>query len=168
SDPDVTVSFLRRAEASGYSAIVVTLETPRMAWREYELKNGYSPLLKGEGVGNEFSDATLRAKVDTCPDRDRSAAAMRWTQGCGNIGLSWDDITFLQENTTLPIILKGILHPDDAKRALEYNVDGIIVSNHGGRQVDGAVAALDALPEVCDVVQDKIPVLMDSGIRRGS
>src|SRR5699024_7389042 len=83
-------------------------------------------------------------------------------------GLSWDDITFLQENTTLPIILKGILHPDDAKRALECNVDGIIVSNQGGRQVDGAVAALDALPEVCDVVKDMQSVLMDSGIRLGS
>lgn len=168
SDPDVTVSFLRRAEASGYSAIVVTLDTPMMAWREYDLKNVYLPFLKGEGVGNYFSDPTFRAKLDTSPEEDPNAAIMHWTQVFGNIGLSWDDITFLQENTTLPIILKGILHPDDAKRALEYNVDGIIVSNHGGRQVDGAVAALDALPEVCDVVQDKIPVLMDSGIRRGS
>src|SRR5699024_503940 len=168
SDPDVTVSFLRRAESSGYSAIVVTLDTPMMAWREYDLKNVYLPFLKGEGVGNYFSDPAFRAKLDRSPEEDPNAAIMHWTQVFGNIGLGWDDITFLQENTTLPIILKGILHPDDAKRALEYNVDGIIVSNHGGRQVDGAVAALDALPEVCDVVQNQIPVLMDSGIRRGS
>src|SRR5699024_5308561 len=167
SDPDVTASFLRRAEASGYSAIVVTLDTPMMAWREYDLKNVYLPFLKGEGVGNYFSDPAFRAKLDTSPEEDPNAAIMHWTQVFCDSGLSWDDITFIQENTTLPIILKGILHPYDAKRALECNVDGIIVSNHGGRQVDGAVAALDALPEVCDVVQDKIPVLMDSGIGRG-
>src|SRR5699024_7765762 len=153
---------------TGYTVIVVTMDTPMMAWREYDLENDYLPFLKGEGVGNYFSDNAFRATLDTSPEEDPNAAIMHWTQVFGDIGLRCDDINFLQENKTLPIILKGSLHPDDAKRALECNVDGIIVANHGGRQVDGAVAALDALPEVCDVVQDKIPVLMDSGIRRGS
>lgn len=167
-DPDITASFLRRAEASGYSAIVVTLDTPMMAWREYDLKNVYLPFLMGEGVGNYFTDPAFCAKLDQSPEEDPMAAIMHWTQIFGNISLTWDDIAFLREHTTLPIILKGILHPDDAKLALKHNIDGIIVSNHGGRQVDGSIAALDALPAVCDVIQNKIPVLMDSGIRRGA
>lgn len=168
SDPDVTASFLRRAEASGYSAIVVTLDTPMMAWREYDLKNVYLPFLMGEGVGNYFTDPAFCAKLEKSPQEDPTAAIMHWTQVFGNVGLGWEDLAFLREHTSLPIILKGILHPDDAKTALEYNVDGIIVSNHGGRQVDGAVAALDALEQISNVVQGQIPLLMDSGIRRGA
>lgn len=168
NDPDVTASFLKRAEASGYSAIVVTLDTPMMAWREYDLKNVYLPFLKGEGVGNYFTDPAFCAKLDRSPKEDPTAAIMHWTEVFGNVGLTWDDVAFLKQNTNLPIILKGILHPDDAKRALEHGADGIIVSNHGGRQVDGAVPALEMLPEICEVSQDEIPVLMDSGIRRGS
>lgn len=168
NDPDVTASFLKRAEASGYSAIVVTLDTPMMAWREYDLKNVYLPFLMGEGVGNYFTDPAFCAKLDESPEEDPTAAILHWTQVFGNVGLSWEDVAFLKKNTNLPIILKGILHPDDAKLALEHGADGIIVSNHGGRQVDGAPAALEMLPEICEVIQDKIPVLMDSGIRRGS
>lgn len=167
-NPDVAKSFLQRAEASGYSAIVVTLDTPMMAWREYDLKNAYLPFLIGEGVGNYFTDPAFCAKLDQSPKEDLMSAIMHWTQVFGNASLTWDDIAFLRTHTKLPIILKGILHPDDAKLALDHGVDGIIVSNHGGRQVDGALGALDALPLVCEVVQDKIPVLMDSGIRRGS
>ncbi|MCG1027598.1 lactate 2-monooxygenase [Virgibacillus halodenitrificans] len=167
-DPDITASFLRRAEASGYSAIVVTLDTPMMAWREYDLKNVYLPFLAGEGVGNYFTDPAFNAKLDKSPKEDPQAAIMHWTQIFGNAGLTWEDIDFLKANTSLPIILKGILHPDDAKLALDHGVDGIIVSNHGGRQVDGAIGALEALPLVCEVIDGRIPVLMDSGIRRGA
>src|SRR5699024_1736959 len=167
-DPDVAKSFVERAEASGYSAIVVTIDTPMMAWREYDLKNAYLPFLIGEGVGNYFTDPAFCAKLDQSPKEDLMSAIMHWTQVFGNASLTWDDIAFLRTHTKLPIILKGILHPDDAKLALDHGVDGIIVSNHGGRQVDGALGALDALPLVSEVVQDKIPVLMDSGISRGS
>src|SRR5699024_72746 len=153
----------RRAEASGYSAIVVTLDTPMMAWREYDLKNVYLPFLMGEGVGNYFTDPAFCAKLEKSPQEDPTAAIMHWTQVFGNVGLGWEGPAFLREHTSLPIILKGILHPDDAKMALEYNVDGIILSNHGGRQVDGAVAALDALEQISNVVQGQIPLLMDSG-----
>ncbi|WP_099159189.1 lactate 2-monooxygenase [Virgibacillus ndiopensis] len=167
-DPEVTASFLRRAEASGYSAIVVTLDTPMMAWREYDLKNVYLPFLIGEGVGNYLTDPAFCSRLEKSPKEDPTAAIMHWTKVFGNASLTWSDIAFLKEHTNLPILLKGILHPDDAKLALGYGVDGIIVSNHGGRQVDGAIGALEALPQVCEIVQDKIPVLMDSGIRRGS
>ncbi|HEX7065467.1 MAG TPA: lactate 2-monooxygenase [Bacillales bacterium] len=167
-DPEVTASFLHRAEASGYSAIVVTLDTPMMAWRENDLKNVYLPFLLGEGVGNYFTDPAFCSKLSKSPREDPESAIMRWTQVFGNAALTWDDVAFLREHTKLPILLKGVLHPDDAKLALEHGVDGIIVSNHGGRQVDGALGALEALPGVCDVVRDRIPVLMDSGVRRGS
>src|SRR5699024_9125937 len=99
---------------------------------------------------------------------DPTAAIMYWTQVFGNTSLTWEDIYFLKNHTKLPIILKGILHPEDAKLALEHEVDGLIVSNHGSRQLDVALSALEALPLVCDVVQDQISVFMDSGIRRGS
>ncbi|CAM3168426.1 lactate 2-monooxygenase [Filibacter tadaridae] len=167
-DPDIAASFLRRAEASGYSAIIVTLDTPMMAWREHDLRNVYLPFLIGEGVGNYLTDPAFCSKLEKSPQEDPNAAIMYWTQVFGNASLTWDDLAFLRKHTKLPIVLKGILHPDDAKLAIEHGVDGIIVSNHGGRQVDGAIGALDALPLVCDAVQGQIPVLMDSGIRRGS
>lgn len=167
-DYDVTASFLKRAEKSGHTAIVVTLDTPMMAWREYDLKNVYLPFLIGEGVGNYFTDSTFLKKLDQSPEEDPTAAILHWANIFGNPGLTWDDLAFIRKNTNLPIILKGIMHPEDAKKALEYDVDGIIVSNHGGRQVDGSLSALDALSHISDIIQDKIPLLMDSGIRRGS
>ncbi len=167
-DPEIAASFVKRAEAAGYSAIVVTLDTPMMAWREDDLRNVYLPFLIGEGVGNYFTDPAFLAKLDQSPQEDPEAAIMHWTKVFGNTGLTWDDLAFLREHTNLPILLKGILHPEDAELAIEYGVDGIIVSNHGGRQVDGAISAIDALPQVSEVIQDRIPVLMDSGIRRGS
>lgn len=167
-DPDITASFVKRAEQSGYSAIVVTLDTPMMAWREYDLKNVYLPFLAGEGVGNYFTDPAFNSKLEKSPQEDPMEAIMYWTQVFGNPGLTWEDIAFLRKQTNLPILLKGILHPEDAKLALQFGVDGIIVSNHGGRQVDGAISALEALPNICEIVENKIPVLMDSGIRRGS
>lgn len=85
-----------------------------------------------------------------------------------NPATTWDDLTWLRQQTKLPILLKGILHPEDARKAMNAGMNGIIVSNHGGRQVDGSIATLDALPKIVDVVQNKIPVLLDSGIRGGA
>jgi lactate 2-monooxygenase len=96
------------------------------------------------------------------------AAVQQFIATYSRPSLTWADLPFLRERTKLPILLKGILHPDDARRALDHGMDGIIVSNHGGRQVDGAIATLDALPAVVDAVDGRVPVLMDSGIRGGA
>lgn len=167
-DPEVTASMLQRAEAAGYSAIVATLDTQMLSWREKDLENAYLPFLQAEGIANYLSDPAFRAGLVKSPEEDIMAAVMHFVDIFTNATLTWKDIAFLRKHTNLPVILKGILHPDDAKKALDYGADGIIVSNHGGRQVDGAIAAIDALPAVSDVIQGKIPVLMDSGIRRGA
>jgi lactate 2-monooxygenase len=96
------------------------------------------------------------------------AAVQRFVNTYSRPSLTWEDLPFLRERTRLPILLKGVLHPDDARRALDAGMDGIVVSNHGGRQVDGAIATLDALPGVLEAVDGRVPVLLDSGIRGGS
>jgi lactate 2-monooxygenase len=167
-DPELTASMLARAEAAGYSALVVTLDTSMLGWRERDLQNAYLPFLLGEGLANYFTDPVFRKSLPQPPEENPQAAIMRWVAVYSNPSLTWSDLTFLREHTRLPILLKGILHPEDAARALDAGMDGIIVSNHGGRQVDGAIAALDALPHVVAAVRGRAPVLFDSGIRRGA
>ena len=96
------------------------------------------------------------------------AAVRKFISTYSRPSLTWENLAFLRERTDLPIVLKGILHPDDARRAVEHGMDGVIVSNHGGRQVDGAIATIDALPEVVEAVEGRIPVLLDSGVRGGA
>jgi L-lactate dehydrogenase (cytochrome) len=168
NDRKVAASFVRRAEASGYSAIVVTLDTPALAWRPRDLRNAYLPFLRGEGCGQFFSDPVFCAKLEKPPEEDVLAAAALMLATFPNLGLTWDDLAWLREQTALPLLVKGVLRGDDAERARERNVDGIIVSNHGGRQVDGAIASLDALVEVRDAVGPDYPLLVDGGIRRGA
>ncbi|WP_367306927.1 alpha-hydroxy-acid oxidizing protein [Alicyclobacillus acidocaldarius] len=167
-DRDVAQSFVRRAEAAGCKALVVTLDTPMMAWRERDLERAYLPFLLGEGLGNYLSDPAFRAKLRRPPEEDPASAILLWTQIFGHPGLTWDDLDWLRETTDLPLLLKGILHPDDAEEAFRRGADGIIVSNHGGRQVDGAVASLDALVAIRERVGREKVVLMDGGVRRGS
>jgi isopentenyl diphosphate isomerase/L-lactate dehydrogenase-like FMN-dependent dehydrogenase len=167
-DPELTASFLSRAEKAGYSAIVVTLDTPILSWRERDISLAYLPFLLGEGIANYLSDPVFRASLPQPPEENPQAAVMRFVQVFSNPTLTWDDLKFLREHTSLPLLLKGILHPEDASRALDAGAAGIIVSNHGGRQVDGAIPALDALPGVVAAAQGRVPVLFDSGIRRGA
>jgi lactate 2-monooxygenase len=167
-DPELTASFLSRAEKAGYSAIVVTLDTSILSWRERDISLAYLPFLLGEGIANYLSDPVFRASLPQPPEENPQAAVMRFVQVFSNPTLTWDDLKFLREHTSLPLLLKGILHPEDASRALDAGAAGIIVSNHGGRQVDGAIPALDALPGVVAAVQGRMPVLFDSGIRRGA
>jgi isopentenyl diphosphate isomerase/L-lactate dehydrogenase-like FMN-dependent dehydrogenase len=167
-DPELTASFLTRAEKAGYSAIVVTLDTSILSWRERDISLAYLPFLLGEGIANYLSDPVFRASLPQPPEENPQAAVMRFVQVFSNPTLTWDDLKFLREHTSLPLLLKGILHPDDANRALDAGAAGIIVSNHGGRQVDGAIPALDALPGVVAAVRGRAPVLFDSGIRRGA
>jgi lactate 2-monooxygenase len=167
-DPDLTASFLHRAEKANYSALVVTLDTCMLSWREKDLENGYLPFLQAKGIANYLSDPVFRSRLDMSPEEDIESAVAHFVSTFSNATLTWEDLTFLRQHTSLPILLKGILHPDDALKALDTGVDGLIVSNHGGRQVDGAIASITALEAIINVVQTKIPVLLDSGIRRGA
>jgi lactate 2-monooxygenase len=166
--PELAVSLVSRAERAGYSAIVVTLDVAFLGWRERDLGNAYLPFLKGEGSANYFSDPVFRNSLPQTPEEDPEAAIRQWLSLITHPSLTWDDLAFLRRNTRLPILLKGILHPEDAARAVECGMDGVIVSNHGGRQVDGGVAALDALPQVVEAMEGRGQVLFDSGIRRGA
>ena len=168
TDDALTRSFLSRAEAAGYSAVVVTLDTKMLAWRERDLERAYLPFLQGKGLANYVTDPAFRAGLEQAPEDDMAAAVRHWGRLFAAPGKTWDDLAALRKTTNLPMLVKGVLHPEDALRALKAGVDGVIVSNHGGRQVDGAVAALDALPGIADAVGGRMAVLFDSGIRSGS
>jgi lactate 2-monooxygenase len=165
---ELAASFVARAGAAGYGAIVLTLDTWMLGWRPRDLQNAYLPFLSGEGVANYFSDPVFRGALEKTPEEDPGPAIGHWAYQFSNPAITWDDLEWLRGQTDLPIVLKGIIHPDDARRAQQAGVDGVIVSNHGGRQVDGAIGALDALPGVCDAVGAELTVLFDSGIRTGA
>jgi len=167
-DHELTSSLLERAEKSGYGALVVTLDTAMLGWRERDLQHPYLPFLQGHGLANYFTDPVFCSRLGQRPEADPASAIRLWAALFSNTALTWKDVAWLREKTRLPIVLKGILHADDARLAVEHGADGVVVSNHGGRQVDGAIAALDALPRVAGAIQGKIPVLFDSGIRYGS
>lgn len=165
SDPDLAASLIGRAERAGYGAIVVTLDTWLLAWRPRDLEVAFLPFLQGEGIANYLSDPVFRAALEAPPEEDMAGAIRHFLAVFSDPSVTWAGLAFLREHTRLPIVLKGILHPDDARRAVDHGIDGILVSNHGGRQVDGAIAALDALPAVVDAVPGSLPVLFDSGVR---
>jgi lactate 2-monooxygenase len=168
TDRELAVSFVSRAAAAGYTAVVITLDTLVLGWRPRDLTHAYLPFLQGVGLANYTSDPVFRSRLgDADPDALAPTVA-RWIEVFANPDLSWEDVAWLRERTERPVLLKGICSADDARHAVDAGVDGLIVSNHGGRQVDGAVAALDALPEVCAAVPPKLPVLFDSGIRTGA
>lgn len=167
-DPELAESFLQRAEAAGYGAIVVTVDNAFPGWKPRDLQNAYLPFLDGLGLANFFSDPVFRAALDAPPEEDTGAAVGHFVGVFGNPALTWSDLDWLRAETSLPIVLKGVLHPEDAREAQERGVDGIAVSNHGGRQIDGAIAAIDALPAIADAVGDELAVLLDSGVRSGS
>jgi lactate 2-monooxygenase len=167
-DDEMAASMLGRAERAGYGAIVVTLDTPLLGWRERDLAHSYLPFLDGEGVANYFSDPVFRAKLAEPPEKNPRAAIELWSKSFTDLSHTWADLAGLRRHTRLPILVKGILDADDARKAIDAGAGGVIVSNHGGRQVDGSIAALDALPAVVDAVGGRVPVLFDSGIRRGA
>ncbi len=168
NDPELAQSFVTRAERAGYGAIVVTVDNAFPGWKPRDLQNAYLPFIHGLGLANFLADPVFGDSLAAPPEEDQGAAVGRFIEVFGNPALSWDDLDTLRAETPLPIVLKGILHPDDAREARERGVDGIVVSNHGGRQVDGAIAAIDALPAIADAVGDELAVLMDSGIRSGA
>jgi lactate 2-monooxygenase len=167
NDRDVVTSLVRRAAEAEYGAIVVTLDTLTLGWRDRDLRKPYLPFVTGEGCAQFFSDPVFRSRLERPPEDDPLAAAVAMLATFPNLGLTWSDLDWLRGETDLPVLVKGVLTAEDAARAREAGVDGIVVSNHGGRQVDGALAALDALVEVREASGPQAVVLMDSGIRRG-
>ena len=168
NDREVAMSLVDRAEAAGFGALVVTLDTLTLGWRDRDLRKPYLPFVTGEGCAQFFSDPVFRSRLDRPPEDDVLAAAVAMLATFPNLALTWEDLAWLRERTDLPLLVKGVLRGEDAVQARECGVDGVIVSNHGGRQVDGAVAALDALEEVREALGSDAVVLMDSGIRRGA
>jgi isopentenyl diphosphate isomerase/L-lactate dehydrogenase-like FMN-dependent dehydrogenase len=199
TNDELVASFLRRADACGCEAIVVTLDTTLFGWRCRDLDLAYLPFALGKGIAQYTSDPIFTAALKPAgleregrptvkaihslvqatrayPGGFRAnlrsglpiAAVREFLATYSRPSLTWDDLPWLRERTRLPILLKGLLHPDDARLAVEHGVDGIVVSTHGGRQVDGAVGSLDALPGVVDAVGGSIPVLLDSGVRGGA
>jgi 4-hydroxymandelate oxidase len=150
--PDLAfmTAVVRRAEAAGCRALVVTVDSPVFGRRERDLRHGFLALPRGlvcenmRDTGGRVRDIVMDATVD------------------------WSRIAWLRGITELPIVLKGVLHPADARLAVEHGVDAVIVSNHGGRQLDGAVATVDALPGIVAAVDARLPVLIDGGLRRGT
>ncbi len=165
TDRDLAASLVHRAETAGFRAIVVTLDTWLTGWRPRDLTTANFPQLRGLCLANYFSDPRFRTLLGKAPAEDPVAATMLWARLFGN-PLTWDDLPWLRSLTKLPLLLKGVCHPDDARRAIDGGVDGIYCSNHGGRQANGGMAALDMLPAVV-AAAGKIPVLFDSGVRSG-
>jgi lactate 2-monooxygenase len=168
NDPDVCVSFLSRAKAAGFSTLVLTLDTWMLGWRPTDLDHAYLPFLQGKGLAVYFSDPAFRAGLAKPPEEDLPAALMKWFPIFSGTDHSWDQLAFLREYWDGPIVLKGVQHADDARRAVDAGVQGLVVSNHGGRQVDGAIGSLSALPGIARAVGDQLTVLFDSGVRTGS
>ena len=189
---ELVASFVARAERCGCEAIVITLDTTLLGWRARDLELAYLPFLRGRGIAQYTSDPVFQRLVrDRGPAAtagrptlkalgtlyqlrrnvvglDPRASVQAFTEIYSRPSLQWDDLGRIRDLTRLPVLLKGILHPEDARRAVESGFDGIVVSNHGGRQLDGAIATLDALPAIAAEVAGRVPVLLDSGIRTGA
>lgn len=166
TDRELAASFVHRAEAAGFKGIVVTLDTWIPGWRPRDLASSNFPFLRGLCLANYTSDPVFRASLAQPPEENPQGAVLRWAQIFGN-PLTWDDLPWLRSLTDLPLIAKGICHPDDARRAKDGGVDAIYCSNHGGRQANGGIPAIDCLPAVVDAA-DGLPVWFDSGIRSGT
>jgi lactate 2-monooxygenase len=168
NDPALARSMVERAEQAGYEAIVLTVDTFIPGWKPRDLQQAWLPFLNGMGVANYFQDPVFRSALEKTPEEDVGAATGHFLGVQANPALSWEDLAQLREMTSLPIVVKGIQHPDDAREAARRGLDGIVVSNHGGRQVDGAIPSLDALPAIAEAAGDDLAILFDSGVRGGT
>ncbi|HEX8690733.1 MAG TPA: lactate 2-monooxygenase [Solirubrobacterales bacterium] len=168
NDRALAESLVKRAERAGYEAIVLTVDTFVPGWKSRDLQQAWLPFLNGLGVANYFHDPVFRAALEKPPEEDQGAATGHFLSVQANPSLTWDDLDWLRDLTSLPIVVKGIQHVDDAREAARRGLDGIVVSNHGGRQVDGAIASLDALAPIAEAVGDDLAVLFDSGVRGGA
>jgi lactate 2-monooxygenase len=165
-DKATAESLIGRAEAAGYKALVVTLDTWVTGWRPRDLNVANFPQLRGHVLQNYFVDPAFRKLLARPPEQDLPAAIATWGANFAR-PIVWDDIAWFKSVTKLPIVLKGICHRDDAARAADLGADAIYCSNHGGRQANGGIAAIDCLPGVVEGAGD-VPVLFDSGVRSGT
>lgn len=165
NNENISFNMVKRAEEAGYQAIVLTIDTTMFGWREEDMTNRFSPLKAGYGKANYITDSAF---LSTLKQDDEASVVEEILQNIYHPKLSWKHVAELKKRTSLPVLLKGILHPTDARLAIENGVDGIIVSNHGGRQLDGVISSIDALPAVVEEVGGEVPILIDSGIRRGA
>ena len=163
---ELATSLIRRAEEAGYKALVVTLDTWVTGWRPRDLNASNFPQLRGKVLQNYFTDPVFRSLLAKPPEEDVQAAIFTWAATFGQV-LTWDDMAWFKSVTKLPIVLKGICHPDDARRAVDHGADAVYCSNHGGRQANGGIATIDLLPDVVAAAGDT-PVLFDSGVRSGT
>jgi lactate 2-monooxygenase len=168
-EPRTVTNFLARAKAAGFGTLVLTVDTPVLGWRPSDLDRAFLPFSQGIGIANYTTDreymASARAAI---PGDEGSVAARYWERVFPHPALDWTEAATLRAMWDGPILMKGIQHPDDAQRALDVGFDGIIVSNHGGRQIDSAIGALRALPGIRAAVGPDVPVLFDSGVRTGA
>ena len=154
-DRSMTRMFMEQAAEAGFSALVVTIDVPFLGRRERDLRTGFSlpadvevPSVAAAGGGGAATPAEILAMLDPA--------------------LTWKDVEDIASGSPLPVLVKGVLTEEDARLAVDHGAAGLVVSNHGGRQLDGVPASLDALPEVVEAVEDRVPVLVDGGIRRGT
>lgn len=166
--PLVMRNLIRRAEAAHYTALVVTVDTFTIGWRDTDLENAYLPFLSLQGMANYLTDDVFLSLLPAHPSTDPQSAVEMFLSVYAHPAFTWEDLAELKKTTALPILVKGILRADDALHAREIGLDGIVVSNHGGRQVDGEVASLDALARIRAAMGSDFPLLLDSGIRRGA
>lgn len=151
-------SLVKRAEAAGYGAIVVTVDTTLPGYRPRDLRRGYLPFLEGLGLANFRTDPVFLSGLPSECHTGSDPVVHGFLETCFVPALSWQDIVRVRDATSLPLLIKGITEPEDARIARGYGAQGVIVSNHGGRQIDGAVAALDALPGIVEAVGDDLTV----------
>ena len=163
---ELALSLIQRAESAGYKAIIVTLDTWVTGWRPRDLRAANFPQLRGHVLENYFCDPVFRSLLSKPPEEDIASAILTWASVFGEV-LTWDDMSWLREATQLPIVLKGICHPEDARRAADVGIDAVYCSNHGGRQANSGIATIDLLPGVVEAA-GSVPVLFDSGVRSGT
>lgn len=163
---ELAQSLIARAEAAGAKAIVVTLDTWVTGWRPRDLNASNFPQLRGKVMQNYFTDPVFRSLLAKPPEEDPKTAIMLFAAIFGQV-LTWDDMAWFKSVTDLPIVLKGICHPEDARKAVDHGADAIYCSNHGGRQANGGIATIDLLADVVAAAGD-VPVLFDSGVRSGT
>ncbi len=164
---DLARSLVQRAERCGCEAIVITLDTTMLGWRPVDLDHGFLPFQTGQGLAQYTSDPVFRAMLDKPPEADVAATARLFASIYSDPTLDWERLKRIRDWTRLPVVLKGVQHPADARLAAQAGWDGIVVSNHGGRQVDGAVGSATQLAACVDAAGD-MPVLFDSGVRGGA